>query len=277
MIRLGNGLLPLNALAWLLVAIIFFLPSNLFRIIIGIPFIVFFPGYALTTALFPRRNQSGDLQRLLLSFGLSIIVVPLVGLMLNYTPWGISLDTVPLSTAIFILAASVVAWYRYRRLNEQERFTIAFNLSLAPWKAQGQANKFLSVILILVIVGSMVTLGYAIAAPKTGETFTEFYILGLEGKAIRYPRELKVGEEGSVIVGIINREHESMSYRVEVRTDGVSNNQIGPLELAHDEKWQEIVSFIPDRAGDNQKVEFLLYKSGESEAYRELHLWVDVK
>ena len=137
-------------------------------------------------------------------------------------------------------------------------------------------NRVLSIILVITIMGALGALGYVIATPKVGEMFTEFQVLGLEGKATDYPRELKVGEEGKVIVGIINREHETVSYRMEVRIDGVRNNQVGPLELGNDEKWEEIVSFTPDRAGDNQKVEFLLYKNGENEPYLKLHLWVNV-
>ena len=64
---------------------------------------------------------------------------------------------------------------------------------------------------------------------------------------------------------------------MEVKIDGVRNNQVGPLELGHDERWEEIVSFTPDRAGDNQKVEFFLYKNEGSEAYPTLHLWINVK
>ena len=89
--------------------------------------------------------------------------------------------------------------------------------------------------------------------------------------------ELRVGEEGKVIVGIINREYEAVNYLVEVRVDGARDNQMGPLELGHDERREEPVSFTPDRAGDDQKVEFLLYKDGEGEPYLKLHLWVDVK
>ena len=154
----------------------------------------------------------------------------------------------------------------------------SLNLSLAPWRGQGFIDTILSVILIVTIAGSMGTLGYVIVKPKVGEKFTEFYILGLEGKAIDYPRELKVGEPGKVMVGIINREHETVSYWVKVRIDGVRNNEVGPLVLEHDETWEEVVSFTPHRAGDSHEVEFLLYKDKESESYlKPLRLWIDVK
>ena len=138
-------------------------------------------------------------------------------------------------------------------------------------------DRVLSIILVITIMGALGALGYVIATPKVGEKFTEFYVLGLEGKATDYPRELRVGEEGRVLVGITNRERETVNYWVEVRIDGVRNNQVGPLELEHDEKWKEIVSFTPHRAGDNQTVEFLLYKNGEGKPYLKLHLGVNVK
>jgi uncharacterized membrane protein len=52
---------------------------------------------------------------------------------------------------------------------------------------------------------------------------------------------------------------------------------LGPLLLADKEKGEEEVSFAPQGAGDNQKVEFLLYKNGEGEPYETLRLFVDVK
>ena len=138
-------------------------------------------------------------------------------------------------------------------------------------------DKMLSIILTLAIVGALGMLGYAIASPKVGERFTEFYIEGLEGKAINYPKEMVLGEEGKVIVGIINREHETVTYRVEVAIDGVRNNEVGPMALNHDGEWEETVGFTPGRAGDNQKVEFLLYKQGQNEVYHRLQLWVDIR
>ncbi len=275
--RIQNELLLLNIIAVLLIIVITFFPSSVLRIVLGLPLVLFFPGYTLIAALFPRTNELSSIERVALSFGLSITVVPLIGLVLNSTPWGIKLYPVLISLIIFILATSAIAWRRRRKLAEADRFTVSFNLSLAPWRGQGSIDKILSVILVAAILGAIGALSYVIAAPRVGERFTELYILGPEGKAENYPKEVVVGEEIRVIVGIINREHEEVSYRVEVKIDGVKNNEVGPVVLANEQKWENIVSFAPDKAGDNAKVEFLLYKNEQAEPYlKALYLWIDV-
>ena len=50
-----------------------------------------------------------------------------------------------------------------------------------------------------------------------------------------------------------------------------------PIVLADKAKWEQEVSFSPSKTGDNQKVEFLLYKGGELAPSQELHLWIEVK
>jgi len=275
-IRVKDELIPLNLLVIVLVAVIILFPSNVLRIILGLPFLLFFPGYTLIAALFIKKEGMGSIERVALSFGLSIAVVPLIGLILNYTLWGIRTEPVLYSVASFILITSIIAWLRRGRLPEPERFGIEFQMRLPGWSG-GVWDRALSVILALAILGALGTLGYIIASPKVGERFTEFYIEGLEGKAIGYPKELVVGEEGKVIVGIINREHETVTYQVEVVIDGVKNSEVGPVTLDHGREWEEIVGFTPGRAGDNQKVEFLLYKQGQNEVYQRLHLWVDVQ
>jgi len=55
------------------------------RIILGLHLVLFLPGYALIAALFPRKGDLDGIERIALSFGLSIAVVPLLGLALNYT------------------------------------------------------------------------------------------------------------------------------------------------------------------------------------------------
>lgn len=276
-IRIQNELWLVNILAILLIVIVTFFPSNVLRIILGLPFLLFFPGYTLIAALFPRKNALDSVENLGLSFGLSVAVVPLMGFLLNYTHWGVRLYPILVSLTIFIVITSLVAWYQRRRLTEDETPAISFNLSLTPWKGSNLLNKVLSVILILAILGFIGTMVNTFAVSRSGERFTEFYVVGLEGKAMDYPNELNVGKMGKAIVGVTNHEKGETSYRVEVRINGVRNNKLEPIVLSDEQQWKEIVSFTPNSAGDNQKIEFLLYKNTDSAAYSRLHLWVNVK
>ncbi len=104
-------------------------------------------------------------------------------------------------------------------------------------RGQSLIDRVLSIILVAAILGAMGMLSYVLATPeKTGERFTEFYILGLSGTATGYPKEIKLGDEGRVTIGVINHEYEAVSYRVEVKIDGVRNNEVGPIVLASEQK-----------------------------------------
>jgi uncharacterized membrane protein len=98
------------------------------RIAFGLLFTIFFPGYALVSALFPKQDKLGGIERVALSFGLSIAVVPLIGLILNFTPWGIELYPIVISITLFILIASAVGWYRQRKLAPEQRFRVVIKL-----------------------------------------------------------------------------------------------------------------------------------------------------
>jgi uncharacterized membrane protein len=275
-IKIGNGLLPLNLLGIVLIVVIIFFPPNVGRIILGVLTILFFPGYALISALFPRRGRITSVERVALSLGASIAVVPLIGLVLNYTPWGLMLEPILYSIVIFMFAMSVIAWFRRRKLLDEERFNIEFQLRI-PRLGIGMPGMALSIILVLVILAALGMLGYFMVTPKVGQRFTEFYILGSGGKTTDYPTELAVGEKGSVIVAIVNREYETVLYELNVRIDGIENNEVEGITLKHGEKWEGKVSFTATRAGSGQKVEFLLHKGADAEPYQRLHLWIDVK
>jgi hypothetical protein len=101
--------LIINILVIVLIIIITFVPYDLPRIILGLPLVMFFPGYTLIAALFPKRDDIDSIERVALSFGLSIAVVVLIVLMLNYSPWGIKLYPILISLGIFILVTSLIA------------------------------------------------------------------------------------------------------------------------------------------------------------------------
>lgn len=81
-------------------------PYVYFRYFLGSIFVFILPGFSLIKALFPTREVD-NIERTTLSIGMSLILVPLVGIFLNFTPWGIRLKPIMLSllslTIIFSL------------------------------------------------------------------------------------------------------------------------------------------------------------------------------
>ena len=61
------------------------------RTVLGLFLVLFLPGYAIIASLFPKQDDLDGIERLALSFGLSIAVTPLIGLLLNYTSYGIKI------------------------------------------------------------------------------------------------------------------------------------------------------------------------------------------
>jgi len=85
------------------------------RYLLGAVSVLFMPGYSIVEALYPRGDELAPLERLALSIGLSLAVVPLVGLILNYTPWGIRLVPVVVSNTALTIALLTVAALRKAR------------------------------------------------------------------------------------------------------------------------------------------------------------------
>ncbi len=252
--------------------------SGAIRIVLGLLLTLFFPGYTLLSALFPKQDSLGGVERIALSFGLSIAVTTLVGLILNYTPWGISLYPFLISVTLFILVTSAIAWYRQWLLSPAERFSVAMKLSWPRWGRLENLDKVLYISLAVVVLVALGSLGYVFAVPKQGEVFTEFYILGAEGKAENYPEQVTQGESVELVIGIINHEYEVTSYWIDIRINGNENKQIRIKPLAHEEKWEDVVSFVPQSSGKGQKVEFWIHKNDETKPYFKdpLHLYIDV-
>ena len=88
------------------------------RYVFGSALVLFLPGYALIEALYPKRELD-ELTRFALSIGLSLAIVPLTGLVLNYTPFGIRLLPVTISIAgitVVLLCLSVYRKHQYYKL-----------------------------------------------------------------------------------------------------------------------------------------------------------------
>ena len=112
------------ALAVTTVIVVFIIPENAYpivyiRYLLGSIFILWLPGYTFIKALFPTHvpiktsSESLDtIERVALSIGMSLALVPIVGLLLNYTPWGIRLAPVTLSLLGLSVTFATVAMIR---------------------------------------------------------------------------------------------------------------------------------------------------------------------
>ncbi|MBN2097992.1 MAG: DUF1616 domain-containing protein [Dehalococcoidia bacterium] len=266
------GIIILTALLTICIA---FIPSDIPRIIVGLPFLLFFPGYTLLAALFPRKEGLTGIERVALSFGLSLAVVPLIGLVLNYL-WEISVYPILVSVAVFVVAMCVLAYFRRRQLIPEQRFEPSINVRLPPFGRQSRVDRAFMAVLVVAMAAAVAGLAYVATHPGSEQEFTEFYLLGPSGLAEDYPSEIVLGASAHVIVGVTNHEGQDITYQVRISLGGTDLRTTDGIVLHNGENWEDQVVLAPTKAGDNQKVEFLLYRDGESEAYQELYLWIDV-
>jgi len=242
------------------------------KTLLSIPLMFFLSGYSLIAVLFPGKDDLDGIERLSLSIGLSIAVVPLLSPPL-------------LVLSIFTILLSTGAYARRSMIPEKKRrFNVDFGFFFKSVKNSFKVNskkvdRILTVVLIISIILSISLTVYVVVVPKEGEKFTEFYILGMEGRAENYPTQLTVGEEGELIIGIVNHEYTNVTYQLEAKLDGtVINDNEQSIGLMNNESYERPFLFKAEKKGEDQKLEFLLYKDGknESQPYLSLHLWIDV-
>ncbi len=140
-------------------------------------------------------------------------------------------------------------------------------------------GKALFISLVVAIVVALSGIVYFVVTPQQNEKFTEFYILGSEGKAENYPQQVMLGANVDVIMGVVNHEHQPARYRVEITINGVRSEEVDIGTLAHEQKWEKEISFVAQPPGDKQKVEFWLYKDNKVEPSLQdpLRLYVDIR
>ena len=278
------------------------------RIILEIPLVLFIPGYCLIAVLFPKEGDLGLIERIMLSIGVSIAVVPLIGLGLNFTQWGIRLDPIVISLTFFTYVMILVAIYQRAILPVEKRFRIPFSAIVGSIRQEvmppGErgVDRVLSVVLMLVMIAVVLGTVYVIVTPKEGgKRFTEFYVLGEKQIAADYPDQIITGQDYPVYIGVGNYEKRDMAYTIETwllktEFDNVTNisriiamdpNDHVSFTLAHNATTIIPYNLSFKKTGYD-RVEFLLFNEGGpgldvtgsdriNASYRDLHLWVTVR
>ena len=265
------------------------------------------PDDSVSSSFSGRSGGIDGIERLALSFGLSIAVVPLIGLALNYTPWGIRLDPIVISLVLFTLVMAAIAHYRRALLPEEERLFIPVREMFEEARGelfggdQSPLDRALSVILIIAIVAAVATTIFVIVVPKEGEKFTEFYILGEEGMAADYPTRFFAGSPQHLTIGIGNHEYRDIRYWVETWAmnqewvEATNSSVIHSMALLDrfevpvaDNTTEEILYNFSIADQNVNRLQLLLFNATPptdvvqgsdriNSSYRDLHLWVDVR
>jgi uncharacterized membrane protein len=141
-------------------------------------------------------------------------------------------------------------------------------------------NASLSAVLIIILLALVSAAIYVIPAALHSDPFTEFYLLGPNGKADNYPREFNISEPQPVIIGVVNHEHKDMDYDLVVMLEnGTQKHKLyeDRISLADDAAWLKQVSINPPVNGTNMKLDFRLFENGNMTVpYRDCFLYINV-
>lgn len=225
----------------------------------GSLFICLIPGYLFFAALFPKNDQLELIERLTLSFGLSMVITSLIGLTFNYALKNIYLKVTLIFLAVFSLIFSLIAFWRMRKL------TVAKQLHIP------QLEKLLSMFIIVCILLTICTASYTLLEPinieKGGNenNFTDFYIKEIDSNVNGHTLNLTSGEKTSLTMVLINQEGSTINYGLLVRVNGTILKQDN-ISLQNNQKMEIPLNFTAGIPGD-RNMEFLIYKSNTQNPY----------
>ncbi|WP_049923588.1 DUF1616 domain-containing protein [Halopiger djelfimassiliensis] len=276
------------------------------RIPFGTAFALVVPGYVFLAVLFPEasdpepslRSGIDGIERAVLSVGLSLTIIPLVGLGLHFTPWGLRLGPIMVVLTGFTLVTTGAAAVRRWQLPENERFRVPYR----EWYRAGRSELLepesridgtLNVLLVLSILLVIGVVTFAIVAPPAGEQFSAVYLLTEDddGELVAddFPREFVDGESREIVLGVDNHEHRPVEYTVvvleqraepisnETNASGSSTDTIGngttiteqreldrlQVNLDHNESWHHTYDLEPTMTGDDVRIVWLLYPDND--------------
>ncbi len=244
-----------------------------FRVALGLIYLLFAPGYALQAALLPRRDQLASLDRLALSMGLSLAILPFLGLLLDGQ---IFLWQSTLFLTGFTLLAGAVALYRRSRLAGKEVQARETEVSLrGEWLSLKGPQKALLTLILLAVLSGLGLVLLTLFSPTPGKHFTEFSLLSNSNIAENYPLEVRAGQPFTLKAGVRNQEGRAVTYTIQAALEGQPLVGTAPFDVMDGEQVTLDLPLSVSTPGEGQRLEITLLR--ENQVYRRLYLLLDVK
>lgn len=274
---------------------------SVLSLVIGLPFVLLVPGYALVSAVFPRR---GDLEsnsgtetswvaRLVASAAGSGIALTVVGVVLDFTIWGFDRTAILAGLSAVSVVAAGVAWYRRRRLATIDQAGIDFGAVRSTVRTAAIDESAVSVVLtILLVIAAAGAVGVVAEESTSDGSVIELYVLGEDESgeltAGAYPSNVTVGEPITAGVGVGTSRSSFDGYvsvrleRVTVDGDEVTVRESRRLDridvqLSPGERMVRRHTVEPSTVGEQLRLTYRLYRTGSDAPLRQVHVWLRVR
>ncbi|MEP7357635.1 MAG: DUF1616 domain-containing protein, partial [Anaerolineales bacterium] len=226
------------------------LPLGL-RIVLGVPLLLFWPGFALTAALFPRWRL-GWTERAIFSLGLSLMTGILGAVMLNWSPWGLTTLSWTVLGSGVTLAAVLTALGR-------RRTQILPGVARLPGIGGGQ--------LALLALAAVMTIG------AVGLSRVPVYAPDVQGYTLLWMTPESEAGTPRLRLSVRSAELTTQSYRLELTVSGVPVAEWADISLTPGETW-ETTTFVVGVPTTDSRVEARLYRTEDpSTVYRRVSWW----
>lgn len=253
--------------------------KSMIGVILQIPLFYFFSGYSLVSFLFPRKDDLSNFERISLYFFTSIVLFSVIGFVMGYIGFEVKLNILSVSLYFFVLFFSLLTLYRRSKIPHVERLSLRsdfFDNVKQRFVGVTRKEKYSFVLLSILLIVSVAFLVHLSMNPRLDEKYSEFYILGPDGDATEVPSDFRAGEEKSMIVRIVNHEHDIVDYMLQIVYEGdiIQKNN---LTLEHNEESDIEFIFKSNKAGEKQLIIFKLYRSDNEDILDQLNLYIDVR
>jgi uncharacterized membrane protein len=220
-------LVGLSALALLAIIIVATgLQRTILGVLVGIPLVLFVPGYSVAEAALQNRERSFT-ERLLVGIGLSLAIVVLSGIALDWMPWGLQ----PLSWALLLAGITFTGCLiaaRRRRDISQTGVVPVITVPLEPGLHLAIWPKILAGLAALLVLGSLGIAVYG-AQNQPYDGFVQLWALP--------PAQ---GDTTSAIhFGIRNQDKTPEEYELHITVNGRTVQNYPVVLLQPQATWQQ--------------------------------------
>lgn len=274
--------------------------------IVGVPLLVFLPGYAVVSLAFPEAPPDAEAPEsaastnpgwpvtLGLAVATSVLLVAVVGTALAAVG---RLALVPAVAAVVSVTVVAAAGAVLRRRGTAPAFRRApfadGVLAGAAGSQFGSRGQMLALVAAVVVLVAAAGAAAAFSSPTEDEAFTEFAVLeeNDDGELVAegYPAEIGTAEGHAFHLMLENHEGQANYYSVVVVAQRVENGSVTSqtrlnettVEVAAGERTIIEQTVTPERVDENVRIQFLLYKDGVPETVSPdsadvaLQVWTD--